>query len=667
MIMPPFLIGAALAFWGWQSGYPIAGIALGIVLEAPRYVKLRLDLGAVEHSRIADLSTVGFVALTVLLAANRGVSRGILEAFIWAPAALAPIMLAQMLSESGRIPLSALFRYMRKLRLRNPEIKDPPVDASAVYLALALISAGVANARGPAYYAGVVIAAAWALYAVRPRDASPAAWILMLAVGAGAGYAGQLAIADLQARVEAWVVDFYVPDMDTDPYRSVTAIGSIGRLKQYDAIVLRIYAAEGAAANDKPHFRLLHRASYNTYSGTTWLARETPMQTLESEPDNTTWTLAGPSAAQVPSWRVRIAARIDNGKALLPLPAATTRIAGLSAVALQRNALGAVHADVGASWIQYETQGAAGIEAYSPPSSVDSVLPPSERAVFEKVVADLGLREVSAEEAVRRIERHLGGFVYSLYREHAVPKGETALGDFMTHTRSGHCEYFAAAATLLLRAAGIPARYATGYAAMERSALEDAYVVRGRHSHAWTRAWIGERWIDLDTTPPDWFAEEAGQAPFWQGLADLARWAGFRWIMREEFTMGNAWYGVLVVLALILGWRMFGGRRITRTGLAGSGAARPPCPGEDSEFYAVEKTLAARAAGETHAAWLQRVSPGFSSQKLQQLREVLRLHQRYRFDPAGLPAAERNQLRELCRTACEAIPDTRRSGSRDPI
>src|SRR3990172_2748588 len=248
MILPPFLIGAALAFWGWQSDHSIAGIALGVVLEAPRYLKLRLDLGAVEHSRIADLSTIGFVALVVLLAADSGVSRGILEGFTWAPAALAPVMLAQMLSESGRIPLSALFRYLRKLRRRNPQIKDPPVDVSAVYAALALISAGVANARGPAYYAGVVIAAGWALYAVRPRHSSPAAWALMLAVGAGAGYAGQLEIAELQAQLESWVVDLYLPDLDADPYRSVTEIGSIGRLKQYDAILLRGYAPEGGTA-----------------------------------------------------------------------------------------------------------------------------------------------------------------------------------------------------------------------------------------------------------------------------------------------------------------------------------------------------------------------------------------------------------------------------------
>ncbi len=643
MIVPPFLIGAALAFWGWQSGHLVAGIALGAILEAPRYARLRLDLGAIEHSRIADLSTVGFVTLAILLAANRGVSHGILEAFTWLPAALAPIMLAQQLSGSGRIPLSALFRYMRKLRRQQPEIKDPPVDVSAVYVALTVVSAGVANARGPEYYVGVVLAAAWALHAVRPRHTGVATWVLMLALATGGGYAGQLGLAQLQAQIEAWAINFSMRGLDADPYRSVTEIGSIGRLKQYDAILMRVYAAE----RDVARVKLLHRSSYNTYSGTSWLARESAMQTIESETDNTTWLLA--PAAQPVTWSVRVAARIDNGKALLPLPEATTRITGMTAVSMRRNSLGSVHVDVGAEWLQYRAEGAAGVRTDPPPAAPDSILPVTERAVFERVAAELGLRGVPAEEAVGRIARHLGTFTYSLYRDRPAPKGETALGDFMTRTRTGHCEYFASAAALLLRAAGIPARYATGYAVDERSDLEDAYVVRSRHAHAWTRAWVGGRWIDLDTTPPDWVAEEASQAPFWQGIADLARWAGFRWTMREEFKANDAWYGVLVVLALILGWRMFGGRRVARKGEVDSAAARTRYPGEDSEFYAIEKAFDPRAPGETHAAWLQRVASGFSAQKLQQLREALRLHQRYRFDPAGLAATERNQLRELCR------------------
>ena len=118
-----------------------------------------------------------------------------------------------------------------------------------------------------------------------------------------------------------------------------------------------------------------------------------------------------------------------------------------------------------------------------------------------------------------------------------------------------------------VRAAVVPTRYATGYSVMEYSALEQAYVVRARHAHAWTRAWVGGRWIDLDPTPPDWFAEESSRlAPLWEGVADFFRWASYRWSQREEFQASNAWWAVLAALVAILGWRLLRGKRVTRGG-----------------------------------------------------------------------------------------------------
>ena len=42
------------------------------------------------------------------------------------------------------------------------------------------------------------------------------------------------------------------------------------------------------------------------------------------------------------------------------------------------------------------------------------------------------------------------------------------------------------------------------------------------------------RWVELDTTPSAWGTEEASEAPIWQGLADLFRYAGYRWSTRGE-------------------------------------------------------------------------------------------------------------------------------------
>ncbi len=219
----------------------------------------------------------------------------------------------------------------------------------------------------------------------------------------------------------------------------------------------------------------------------------------------------------------------------------------------------------------------------------------------------------------------------------------TPLADFMTRTKSGHCEYFATAAAILLRAAGVPTRYATGYAVMEYSELEDAWIVRARHAHAWTRAWVDGRWIDLDPTPPDWFGEESSRlAPFWEGVADFYRWAAYRWSQREELEANDAWWAVLAVLVVILGWRLLRGKRVSH-GSRGSAAIEREYPGRDSEFYQLMKALPPREDGETLSAWLARVAPG-------RYEEALRLHQRYRFDPVGLSSEERARLRELCRS-----------------
>lgn len=50
---------------------------------------------------------------------------------------------------------------------------------------------------------------------------------------------------------------------------------------------------------------------------------------------------------------------------------------------------------------------------------------------------------------------HLAQFRYSTVRGRVNLAGDTPLAEFLTRSRSGHCEYFATAAALLLRAAGI--------------------------------------------------------------------------------------------------------------------------------------------------------------------------------------------------------------------
>ena len=643
---PPFLIGASVLFWGWQTGSWIAAVVLAVLIETLRHLPLRFDLGTTEHSWIADLCTVVFVGLVVLLSIYRGISHGILAAFQWLPAALAPILLAQFLSETRRVPLSALFRYIRKLRRENPSIKDPPVDTSGVYLAVVLIAAGVANSRGPGYYVGIVLAVAWGLYLARPRHWNAAVWAILFTVGIAGGYAGHAGLAHLQAQLEAWVSEWYLKGFEGDPDRASTDIGTLGKLKMLDTILVRVYVSPHDAARVK----LLHRASYNTYIGTSWLTRSAPMQPVAAEPGGLTWNLG----ASAPQWTAPIASRVERGRILLALPSATTRITGLAAITLRRNSLGTVHAELPGDWIQYEAGGASAADLAAEPANEDRSVPAPERAMFVAVAAELGLSGLPAAEAMRRVQDYFASFSYSTWREKPAAEGTTPLGDFMRNARSGHCEYFAASTTLLLRAAGIPARYATGFAVMEYSPLESAFIVRARHAHAWSRAWDGARWVDLDTTPPSWLEEEQNLlAPSWEKLMDLVRWAAFRWSQRGEMEASDAWYGVLVILIGVLAWRLLRGRRVMQVGTAASAIQRA-WPGLDSEFYTLERALAPegqpRNLGLPMVHWIDRISRTLDPASRERLAEALRLHQRYRFDPAGLNLAERTRLRELCMT-----------------
>lgn len=71
---------------------------------------------------------------------------------------------------------------------------------------------------------------------------------------------------------------------------------------------------------------------------------------------------------------------------------------------------------------------------------------------------------------------------------------------FLEESDTGYCVHFATATTVLLKAAGIPARYVTGYAVqVEKNATT---VVRAEDAHAWAEYWLpGFGWTVLEATP----------------------------------------------------------------------------------------------------------------------------------------------------------------------
>ena len=73
---------------------------------------------------------------------------------------------------------------------------------------------------------------------------------------------------------------------------------------------------------------------------------------------------------------------------------------------------------------------------------------------------------------------------------------------FLEESDTGYCIHFASATAVLLRAAGIPARYVTGYLVSAKAG--DTVRVQQKDAHAWVECYIaGIGWQVLEATPAD--------------------------------------------------------------------------------------------------------------------------------------------------------------------
>lgn len=78
---------------------------------------------------------------------------------------------------------------------------------------------------------------------------------------------------------------------------------------------------------------------------------------------------------------------------------------------------------------------------------------------------------------------------------------EDTVDEFLFETRSGFCEHYASAFTVMMRMAGIPARVVTGYQGGWRSTIGNYLLVRQSDAHAWSEVWLPNRgWTRVDPT-----------------------------------------------------------------------------------------------------------------------------------------------------------------------
>lgn len=198
------------------------------------------------------------------------------------------------------------------------------------------------------------------------------------------------------------------------------------------------------------------------------------------------------------------------------------------------------------------------VPAAEPPNRIEELFDPRGLEGLTALAAQI-VANIPPAETWRRIqtlESHF--FQPGLYRYSLEPHPDRnrqidAVEDFVTNTRSGHCEYFASALTLMLRSQGIPARMVVGYKGGTYNAIGNYYSVRQMDAHAWVEAYlpadqlpeseilpheeiVNGAWIRLDPTPAGGSDEQALLSSIWkEKWNDAVDYAQLLW---NEYVLG---------------------------------------------------------------------------------------------------------------------------------
>lgn len=452
-----------------------------------------------------------------------------------------------------------------------------------------------------------------------------------------------------------------------NPNSATTSIGRLGLIDLSPDIIWRLRTIENSR---KPN--LLRTGTYNTFHGTTWHNARVAekdfrdLDNIESRPgeiyyllnDNLTpeskkaaisdnlprYTLYGTASAETP----------------LPLPGDTSSLSNFELDGVDCNSFGTVRIFPKYSVIEGTVIWHGNTNPESPPIiKEDLALPQVDSEVLQKILKEIQINEQpTLQEKLAAIRSWFQkNFEYSqtllISGSSQANEYRSAIHKFLTNNRSGHCEYFATSTALLLRQAGIPARYAIGYSVMEFDSIREEYVIRGTHGHAWCRVWDADqsRWIDFDTTPANLFTNTSINSSRAQRIND------FQKRLREDFFLWRIrpknQITISVVMSIIaIGILIFIANKLWKAKRYEAKARLISCYQGQVEHTALnaleplaEKRLGLRPLGEPLASWLTRLHPWLASSSA--LDEAIVLHQRLRFDPSPRSPNQTKRLIEL--------------------
>ncbi len=161
-------------------------------------------------------------------------------------------------------------------------------------------------------------------------------------------------------------------------------------------------------------------------------------------------------------------------------------------------------------------------------------LPPLDPRI-QKLARKITAGSSNEYDSAARIELYLKShYAYTL--DLTGPPMDDPLAYFLFVRRAGHCEYFASAMTVMLRAIGIPSRYVAGFLPGQFNDLAGDYIVRESDAHTWVEVYFPRYgWITFDPTPPG----DETRGGIFSRLAlywDWFQFAWSEWVINYDFS-----------------------------------------------------------------------------------------------------------------------------------
>ncbi|MCP4544302.1 MAG: transglutaminase domain-containing protein [Chloroflexi bacterium] len=167
-------------------------------------------------------------------------------------------------------------------------------------------------------------------------------------------------------------------------------------------------------------------------------------------------------------------------------------------------------------------------------------------------------------DQARLLERYLRGYPYTLEVERP-PEGWDVADYFLFGIREGYCDYYATAFVVMARAAGIPARLASGYVEGQYDAASSAYLVRENDAHSWAEVYFSDwGWIRFEPTASRSVTELQEEVVLSE--IEVLEPTGLpARVIRARWQKVGTWLAVLVgVWLVVMTWQYYRRRRTAR-------------------------------------------------------------------------------------------------------